>query len=128
MNVRLGFLLYLVILGTIAEAAPVIVPMGKVAGGELSAVLPNEQTLQGLLLAQAITIIVFLAKTVWQMFSKKSEATENDLKELKVSVLKIEAELKTLTKLPNEKEILERIEDRIEYMVYKAVKSLEKKH
>lgn len=127
MNGKIGFLLLLGILGSITEAAPVVVPMGKMAGGELSAVLPNPESLQFLLIAQGASIIVFLVKTLWQMFHKKSNENEAALNDLKVAVQGIQAELKTLAKLPDEKEIMERLEKQLEYMVYKQVRELEKR-
>lgn len=127
MKGKIGLLLWLGILGSIAEAAPVIVPMAKVAGGEVSAVLPNAETLQGLLIGQGVMIIGFLAKTIWQIFTNRSNEQEKDLKDLKIAVQAIQAELKSLGRLPDEAEILDRLEDRVEYLVFKAVRDLEKR-
>lgn len=119
-----GFCFLLVILSRITEATPVAVPLGQLDGGEFAAVLPNNQALSWILLGNAVMVIWYLLKSIWEIFKKDKDRTEQKVDELVKAVQEIKAELKTISKLPSEEVIITRLEDRVEYLVFKVVKDL----
>lgn len=120
-----GLLWLIAILAATASADPIAIPIGKVADGELTAVMPDK-VLMGLLLTHALSIIVGMGKFIWEKFIKETDKTSTQLESLIADVQALKAEVKGLSKLPDETEIIDRLENRVEFLVFKAVNGLGK--
>ncbi len=108
-----------------ADAArPVAIPLAKTEEGELNAVFPNATVLQGLLLSNAIAVIVFLAKTIWDSFLKKSDKTEEKIDEMFKAVQELRLDVRALQArgAPDEDDIIKKVEHRIELMAFRAIR------
>ena len=124
MNVSFGLLFQLVSLISIASADPVVLPVVKTDAGEIGMVFPSDKVLLGIVIGQGLQLIFWMGKSLWGAFIKKSDKTEEKVDQLAIAVQEIKAELKLISKLPNEAEIIERLEDRVEFLAFKAVRDL----
>lgn len=133
MSAKCGSCLALAILTWSVDAKPVAVPIGESEGMEMGAVLPHEKVLQALLLANAVQIIWFLVKSIWDSFHKKQDASTDKLDALHTMVHRMEERIAAIGKqvesmdLPSEDELAKRIEHRLEFMVFKAVRDFNQK-
>lgn len=124
MNVIIGFCFQLAVALSTASADPVTIPLAKTDAGELMAVLPSESVLSLMLIANLAHLLVFFGKTVWEMFRKDKVKMEEKVDALAQAVQELKGEIRTLSKLPDEAEILDRIEQRTEWLVFKAMRDL----
>lgn len=123
----LGFLL--LILPTITSAA--VQEVGQ--SGIYLGIRDNAILL--LLLSHATGFIIWLATTIWKSFLKDKDATETSVQNLNDSFSEfrgqtiealhaIRSDIKVLSKLPSESEIMKRLEEKQELLIYKAVREM----
>lgn len=126
MNAIYGLYCVLAILSSTASADPVVIPLVKTSSGDLSAVVPNETFLAAILVGNALQLIFMCGKGLWEIFRKDKDKMDNKVDALASAVQELRAEIKAMSRLPDESEILERLEQRAEYLVFKAVRDLER--
>jgi predicted transcriptional regulator YheO len=86
-------------------------------------------------LSHATGFIIWLATTIWKSFLKDKDATETSVQNLNDSFSEfrgqtiealhaIRSDIKVLSKLPSESEIMKRLEEKQELLIYKAVREM----
>jgi len=115
-------LLGMSLLSHLTEAKPVAVPLVKTEEGDLSAIFPNAVVLQGLLLSNALALIIFLVRSIWSGFLRSKDKTEEKLDEVYRTVQEMRIEMRSLQDAPDEDEIIRKLEHRIELMTLRAIR------
>ncbi|MGE0525879.1 MAG: hypothetical protein AB7P49_02370 [Bdellovibrionales bacterium] len=101
-------------------ANAITLPMGQVGDSELYQALPNEKVLVGILYSNAVGIIVYLAKFVWDGFTKKSDKTAERVEELHKMIHDMQGQLNVLAaRMPNEAEIISKAAKEAELMYWR---------
>ncbi len=103
-----------------------VLPIGKVDGTQLNAVLPSEKWM--IILAVVFQIMWNLLKFIGKKMMKEKDTTEQKLDRLFVLVHKMEGQLSELATAPTETEIVRSLQPHIELAVHKAVRSMEGKN
>jgi len=123
MSAVFGLFFALAMLSQITDAAPIAIPIGK--DGEIKALLPDGSVLQLLLGANALHLVVYLGKSIISMLKKDKDKLENRVEDLTKAVNEMRGELHGIRILPDEKEIMRRLEEKMEFMVFKVVKHMD---